>query len=433
MRKFGCVTLGCRLNQCESDALIGQFLEQGFTLVEDGKNALDVYIINTCAVTARGEQKSRQAVSRAQREHPEALIIVTGCAIEENQEQFPRGAKVLFVDNNRKHALVAIALQALNAQHGSALETPLAAVDPDRFAYSPARSPRHTRAGLKVQDGCDNRCTYCIVPRVRGKAQSRPLADCCRAARELLALGYREIVLTGVNLQQYRDPESGAGLDALITQLLDLEGDYRLRLSSLEAEAGGMAARIARLFGHERLCSNLHLCLQSGSDRILAAMGRRYRAGDCLELCTALRGRERFFTITADIIVGFPGEDDQDFADTLALVRQASITHVHAFPFSARTGCPAGDLTPKLSKTEMRERMRELRRAADQNRAAFLQSLIGAKERVLIEKITPDGSASGYGRLYIPITLRGGRFAHNTFADCTIIGHTETGLDADPL
>ena len=507
-RKLGIITLGCRLNQHESDSLTGKFLQQGFSLEENpGKSdsPVQVCIVNTCAVTARGEQKSRQALARIRKQHPEAIIIVTGCAVENNQEQFQKDDKIFFVDNDRKHAIAEIAERALAAaQPGESSperapgHTPELA--PNRFAFAPAASVLHTRASLKVEDGCDNECAYCIVPRVRGKAQSRPIGDCLEAARALLAKGYHEIVITGVNIQQYRDPASAEGLDMLMRALLNLEGDFRLRLSSIEPECEheniswtqntihrapplaqpawlpprkvsgddgppppdmetprqNAGDALTRLFDHERLCPHLHLCVQSGSDRVLARMRRRYRAEDIVRLCAGLRQTEnphtasrggipgaakfparRLFNLTADIIVGFPGESDADFADTLDIVRECGFTHAHAFPFSPRPGSPAAEFSDRLSKDTVSKRMQALRRLVQENRNTFLHSLIGIQEKVLIEKIHADGSASGYGRLYVPVRIPASPdhpMRVNTFVDCEAAGlePERNGLIARP-
>jgi len=434
-RKLGFITLGCRLNQSESDALIGKFIQQGFSLAEDDTDPLHVCVLNTCAVTARGEQKSRQALARIRKRHPGALIIVTGCAAEHDQAQFPQLENVIFVDTDRKHAIMEIAERALAEQGQEKLRAGIApagiapdrsdfapmGIAPDRFAFAPAAKSLHTRAALKIEDGCDNRCSYCIVPALRGKAQSRPFAECVDAACELIALGYHEIVVTGVNIQQYRDPASGKGLEPLVRALLALEGEYRLRLSSIEPEEA--TESLAGLFRHERLSPHLHLCLQSGADRVLALMRRKYRTSDFTALCCALRETRPLFNLTADIIVGFPGESDQDFADTLALVRACGFTHAHIFPFSPRAGCDAAELPDRPSKETVSERIMELRRLVHEIRYTFLQSLIGKEERVLVEKIHADGSAGGYGRLYIPIRVQatnGRSMGVNDFVDCIV-------------
>jgi threonylcarbamoyladenosine tRNA methylthiotransferase MtaB len=426
--KFGCFTLGCRLNQCESDALIGEFIRQGYAFTRDESEPLRVCILNTCAVTARGEQKSRQALTRMRKKHPDALILVTGCAVEHNRRQFLHDKKMIFIGNDRKHALAGIAAHALRDFEDA--ENFSTQITPDRFAYAPADPHLHTRASLKVEDGCDNECSYCIVPGVRGKAISLPIPACLEKARALLRLGYKEIVLTGVNLQQYRDPDSGEGLVPLARALLALEGEFRLRLSSIEPDEN--TQEVVRLFAgadaDEKLPLHLHLCLQSGSDRILSLMRRRYRARDFSALAAALREGARRFNLTADVIVGFPGESDEDFADTLALARECGLSHAHIFPYSPRPGCASAALPDQPSKECVRMRILELRRVVQENRKAFLLSLIGVEEKILVEKAHPGGGVSGYGRLYIPVRIPTAR-AVNSFVDCAVTGLANDGRD----
>ena len=398
-RKAAFVTLGCRINQHETDSIAGEFSAAGFSIVEHDVPGADVCVINTCTVTGKGEQKSRQAVARMRRLHPQALLMITGCAVERNAAAFAAREGVLLVDQDRKHAIARLVIERLAA--GPELPLPdFENVQRNRFGFTPPAVSLHTRATLKVQDGCDNRCTYCIVPLVRGAAVSRPAGDCLEAARQLITLGYREIVITGVNLQQY----SSGGLDlaALVTLLLDLPGDARFRLSSIEPDE--RSPKIAGLFAHPRLCPHLHLCLQSGSDRTLVRMGRHYSRGLFLDIVRELRKNDPLFNLTGDVIVGYPGETDEDFADTLATLREARLTHAHTFQFSPREGTAAAGLGEQVPARTMQGRSEAVRALVRETRALYLAAFQGQTEQLLVERTDPARqTARGYGEHYIPI------------------------------
>jgi threonylcarbamoyladenosine tRNA methylthiotransferase MtaB len=400
-RKVALITLGCRLNQYETDSLAGDFAAAGFSIIDKDTPGADVCVINTCTVTGRGEQKSRQAVARVRRQHPEALIMLTGCAVERNAEAFASTEGVILVDQDKKHAIVRLALIALDAKNKDPASSQ-SMIKADRFGFTPPAVSLHTRATLKVQDGCDNQCSYCIVPSVRGKAKSRPLEDCLSAARQLVALGYHEIVLTGVNLQQYA--HAGYELTDLVQALLALPESFRLRLSSIEPDE--TSPRIISLFENPRLCPHLHLCLQSGSDRTLLRMGRRYTSAMFLDLIGRLREIDPLFNITGDVIVGYPGETVQDFEETLATLKQAALTHAHTFQFSPREGTKAFLLGEQIPAPEMRRRSEGVRALVAENRARYLVSMQDQNQTILVERAdVPNHTVRGYGQHFIPITL----------------------------
>lgn len=430
-RKAAFITLGCRLNQYETDSIAGQFAAAGFSIIDHDTPGADVCVINTCTVTGRGEQKSRQAVARMRRLHPDALIIITGCALERDASAFAATSGTLLVNQDSKHAIAQLALRELaNRPTAELIDCPSLLVTdcrPDRFDFTPPAISLHTRATLKVQDGCDNHCTYCIVPTVRGSAKSRPVSECLDAARELIALGYREIVITGVNLQQYN--ADGLDLPGLVRAFLSLPGVIRWRLSSIEPDDTTPA--IIGLFDNPRLCPHLHLCLQSGSDRTLKRMGRRYTTSMFLDIVHQLRRIDPLFNITGDVIVGYPGERDEDFEETLSTLREARLTHVHTFQFSPREGTPAASLEDRIPKQIVQQRSEAVRSLTTRTRSAYLAGFMGKKENVLVEKINQqDRTLRGYGEHYVAITMtvpaRLSIPEVNTILPCLVTG-TSTG------
>lgn len=399
-RKAAFMTLGCRINQYETDSLAGEFSAAGFSIIDHNNPGADVCVINTCSVTGRGEQKSRQAVARMRRLHPEALLIITGCAVERNASAFAAQPGILLVDQDRKHAIARLAIERLAAGSTSSLPN-LESIPRDRFNFSPPAVSLHTRASLKVQDGCNNHCSYCIIPQVRGAAISRPAADCLEAAQQLIQLGYREIVISGVNLQQYSS--GGLTLTDLVKRLLELPGTTRFRISSIEPDEQSFG--IVELFAHPRLCPHLHLCLQSGSDTILAQMGRHYTRSLFLEIVQKLRESDPLFNISADVIVGYPGELDENFTATLDAIRAARLSHAHTFQFSAREGTRAADLDGQVPLRIMQERSEAVRALVATIRAQYLTMFQGKSEELLVERVDPiRQTAQGYGQHYLPIT-----------------------------
>ncbi len=426
-RKAAFVTLGCRLNQYETDSIAGELAAAGFAIIEQDTPGADLCVINTCSVTGRGEQKSRQAVARMRRLHPDALIIITGCALERDATAFAAASGVLLVDQDSKHGIARLALRELESRSnpGVVRDTAPACIDlqRDRFAFRPPAVSLHTRATLKVQDGCDNHCTYCIVPAVRGSARSRPAGDCLTAARELIALGYHEIVITGVNLQQYT--RDGLDLPWLVRELLAIPGEVRWRLSSIEPDDTTPA--IVGLFDNPRLCPHLHLCLQSGSDRTLKRMGRRYTAGMFLDIVRELRRIDPLFNVTGDVIVGYPGETENDFDETMATLEEARLTHIHTFQFSPREGTPAAVMDDRVPKPEMQRRSEAVRNLTARTRTSYLETLLGQRETILVEKVdTGERTIRGYGEHYIPITMtfppQVALPEANTFVPCLVSG-----------
>jgi threonylcarbamoyladenosine tRNA methylthiotransferase MtaB len=397
--------LGCRLNIAESDALAARFAAAGYRVV-DHAGAADVVVVNTCTVTGQADRKSRNAVYRAAR-GPEArgprqeqrpLVVATGCYVTAQGGVTCDLPGVDYaVDNDRKSGIF-----DLVAAHFAGEVVDPAALPADPFGYRPGAQPLHTRATIKIQDGCDNFCTFCIIPAVRGRARSRPAGDILHEARRLLNEGHRELVLTGVNIGRYQ--WDGWNFSRLLEALLDLPGDYRVRVSSLEPDP--LDDRFVDLTGHERLCPHLHLCLQSGSDRVLLRMRREYDVDAYLDLVDRIRGVWRRRGVpahfTTDIMVGFPGETGDDFARTVAVCEAVDFGHIHTFRYSPRAGTRAARLSGAVPEPVKAERSAAIRALATAGRRRLAQGLIGHRQRVLVEQV--DGTAAtGYGESYVRI------------------------------
>jgi threonylcarbamoyladenosine tRNA methylthiotransferase MtaB len=434
-RRIAFQTLGCKLNQYETDAIAEEFIEAGYRVVPFADDA-DVYVINTCTVTNRADRKSRNLLSRTLRSDTgtEAgmrggapLVVLTGCYAEQHRDRLRREVaqplgdaeeegRLLVVGNPRKaHIpdLVAARLQG---------EVPDPdALPPDLFGFHGSER-FHTRTSVKIQDGCDNFCSFCIVPRVRGRAVSRPAREVINAASAHIADGMREIVLTGVNMSRYLDegPDGTIDFSALLEKLLALPGEFRLRISSLEPD--NFDDRFYALLEHPKMAPHLHLCLQSGSDRILAAMRRRYDTAGFRDIVERVRRRMPDFNFTTDIVVGFPGEEEPDFIASLEMAREIGFSHIHTFPFSLRAGTRAAHMPAQLAESVKRERAGRIREVSDENKRRYRAALIGREEHVLIERPDASHDASGrirphgYGGRYVPVHISGapdGRLRRN--------------------
>lgn len=401
-RTFALASLGCRANQEELEALRSQLLAQGAREVPYPGPA-DVVIVNTCAVTASAQAQSRQAVRRAARGGPSRLIV-TGCGAQLAPAQFAALPGVSGVVGNRGKAGIVTALGAAGRAPGSGVAVDWTE-DASVTAFLPRRgsaAPLRTRALLKVQDGCDATCAYCIVPRLRGRPVSRDPAEVLAEAERLAAGGVREIVLTGVNLGLYG--RGGLGLAGLLERLEGLPAGVRLRLSSLEPMTVE-GAFLERFAASARICAHLHLPLQSGDDGVLARMGRPYDAAGFAALVARITHARPRLGLGVDVIAGFPGETEAAFAATLALLEALPITYLHAFAYSPRPGTPAADMPDPVPAPLRRARVRALRELDARLRRRFRERLRGTRATVLVERLR-DGEFEGVSGEYVRVRGR---------------------------
>ena len=284
------------------------------------------------------------------------------------------------------------------------------------FDFSPAEKSFHTRSFIKINDGCNNFCSYCIVPHVRGRAVSRPVRSIIDNISKLAEIGYKEVVLTGVNISCYDYEDTD--FESLVEKILDIPGNFRIRISSLEPE--GFGEKLVTLFNHPKLCHHLHLCLQSGSDYVLEKMGRVYKLAEYIKIIDQIKNKYPDFNLTTDIIVGFPGETKKDFQETCKVVTNIGFSHIHTFKFSIRKGTDAEHLPGQVPEKIKNERSEKIREISDANKLTYRKSLIKKTQHVLVERINPEGLARGYGEHYVPVKFNSTNCDRNTFVNARI-------------
>jgi threonylcarbamoyladenosine tRNA methylthiotransferase MtaB len=391
------VTLGCKVNQYETQYVREMLEGAGYVAAPEGQPA-DLCVVNTCTVTGEGDAKGRQLVRRLHQHNPGAAIVVMGCYATRDPGAVSRlpGVTAVVTDKGR-------------------LVDELRPFGVTAAPAGIARFDDHQRAFVKVQDGCLLNCSYCIIPSVRPTVRSRPAEEIADEIGRLVAAGYHEAVLTGIHLGHYgidlsrgRPKAEWVRLWHLLERLDRLPSDFRLRLSSLEAaEARDDLVRV--LADRPRVCPHLHLCLQSGSDRVLAAMKRRYRSGGFLERCRRIRQALDNPAFTTDVIVGFPGETDADFEATCRVVREVGFAKVHVFSYSPREGTPAATRTDAVPPAVIRERRLHLQALEAESGAAYARSLIGRQLDVLVESADPQrpGFVRGTACRAVTVAFRG--------------------------
>ncbi|MBE9519205.1 MAG: tRNA (N(6)-L-threonylcarbamoyladenosine(37)-C(2))-methylthiotransferase MtaB [Bacteroidetes bacterium] len=408
MKKVSFKTLGCRLNQYETDALVTRFHQAGYQVVDYATPA-DITVINTCTVTNQSDQKSRNTINQAARKNPAGLMVVTGCMANNHKEQLEANEKITYVvDNERKSQIVSL----VDAHFKGEVVHP-DSYSGDIFGFETVDKSLHTRTSIKVQDGCDNFCTYCIVPSVRGRAVSRPLEEILENIRRVVDNGFKEIVITGVNIGRYDFEQYN--LERALEKMVELPGDFRIRISSMEPD--GFGPEFYKIFQHPKMAPHLHLCIQSGSDPILKKMRRMYTTRSFMDIVENFRKEISDFNFTTDVIVGFPGESETDFAETARVVKEALFSHVHTFRYSRRKGTRADRLEEQLEERIKAERSEVIRQISEENRLHYMDSMIGKTQRVLIEKVSDKGMAQGYGEHYLPVQFSTADSTKNVFQD----------------
>ena len=411
-------TLGCKVNRYESNEMAVLLKREGWEIVPHTE-AADVYVVNSCTVTAESSRKSGQAARRLRRAHPGALIVLAGCYAQAfTDEALAQTDADLAIGNNNASALPALLREALAGRENRAAVAPHARHD----AYSGGAVSEfegRTRAFIKIQDGCDRRCSYCVIPAARGFSRSKPLQQIRSELEGVAANGYKEAVFVGINLSAY-GRDLGADLADALQLAQETPGIARIRLGSLEPDHI-TDALIARLAEMDKLCPQFHLSLQSGSDAVLRRMNRHYTAAEYRELCEKLRAAFPALSLTTDMIAGFPGETEAEFEESLRFARELGFMKIHVFPYSPRAGTPAAARPDQIDGAVKTDRCARLQETADALRRAYLASLAGRTEAVLFE--TPkNGFQTGYTAAYAPVRVRSDRRLTGEILPVTIAG-----------
>ena len=370
-------TQGCKLNQADSETLARGFSEAGYRVVGPAEPA-DIYIINTCTVTHVADSKARQALRAASDKNPGALVVATGCYAQRAPQELTQVRGVgLVAGNAEKHRLVEMVLAARGDQ-------PVACAVGEEPQILVDRGILRTRAMVKIQEGCNQVCAYCIVPKVRGRERSIPPEVLLLQVQQRVAEGYKEVVLTGTQLGSYGFDLAGADLKGLIDLLLRESGIQRLRVSSLQPQE--ITGELLALWDDPRLCPHFHMPLQSGSDPVLDRMRRRYTSARYAEAVGAIRSSVPGVSITADVIVGFLGEESEHFKQSLSFAREMEFASMHVFPYSVRPGTSAAYMGPPVGEGEKRLRMDQMLALAQEQAASFRQRSLGSTRPVLWER-----------------------------------------------
>ena len=396
------ITLGCKVNQFETELMEGLFKQKDYKVVPNDEKA-DIYVINTCSVTSFADKKSRQLIRRSARLNENAVIAVTGCYAQAASDKVAEitGVKVVLGTNNR-HQIVDFVEAAMNdGEIHNGVTDIMKARD---FEDIPMLEvPARTRAFLKIQEGCTNFCSYCIIPFTRGPVRSRKLASVKSEAEKFLSMGFKEIVFTGIHLGAYgRDFHDGTTLADAARTVLELDGLQRLRLGSLESiELSEELLTMVR--ENPKFSHHLHLPLQAGSDYVLKRMNRHYNREEFRKLIENVKNAIPGVAISTDIIVGFPGETEEMFAESLDYIRSLGFSRVHVFPYSPREGTPAASMPDQIPDNIKKERVHRLQQVAEEMTRAFHEQYLGTKQKVLWETRTKgvtDGVTDTYIRIY---------------------------------
>lgn len=412
-------TLGCKVNQYETEAIKAAFVSRGDIIVGENETA-DVYIINTCTVTNIADRKSRQYIRRMKSKNPKAMIVATGCYAQVEPEEVSKLSEVdLVVGNGKKSLICGLVYERLKQCKDEPAEKTYVLPRTELTCYEDmglvvSSESGMNRAYIKIEEGCDRFCSYCLIPFARGTVRSRPLEEIIEEVKLVIENGYREIVLTGINMALYGTEEGFvqdeskmkngiSPLEVLLKRLASIEGNFRIRLSSLEPTVVAVED-VARIIKHDKLCRHLHLSVQSGSTSILQAMNRKYTSSDYLDIVKAIREYDPLYGITTDIIVGFPGETEEDFKQTLEIVRKSEFGRVHIFRYSPRKGTVAAKMDNLVSGGIKNERAERLAKVAEETAKDFYKKNFGIPHIAIVEERIGKfltGYTDNYIKVYI--------------------------------
>ena len=402
MMKFNILTLGCKVNQYESQAMREELIRHGYQPSEDREHA-DITIINSCTVTSVSDAKNRKLIHRIRRENPGGVIVLTGCMPQAFPEEMEKLTECDIILGNRDRAALIPALERFFSERRLTIDIPAHLNQDAHFEPMTVSSfSEHTRAFIKIEDGCNRFCSYCIIPYARGRVRSKPLTELKTEIEGLAAHGYREVVLVGINLSAYGQGEDFDLADA-VEAACAVAGIDRVRLGSLEPEQM-TEPLISRLAAQPKFCPQFHLSLQSGCDRTLRDMNRHYDSAEYREIVRRLRKAFDNSSMTTDVMVGFAGETEEDFAASLAFVQSVGFAKVHVFPYSQRKGTRAAGAPDQVAPQEKERRAKIMGEMTEQSRRQFLKTQVGRTEEVLIERLR-RGYLEGYTKNYTPVHI----------------------------
>ena len=395
-------TLGCKVNQYESEAMAEQLIKNGYEIVSHTEKA-DVFIVNSCTVTASGDQKTRQAVRRFKKNNPDSCVVLTGCMPQAYPENSKKLLEADIVIGNKNNDSLIFVLDEFFAKKERLVNIELHESGDNFRGTLITDFQNRTRAFLKIQDGCNRFCTYCIIPTSRGRSRSKPLEDIQKELNSIAEKGYKEVVLVGINLSSY-GKDIGEKFTDAVKLACNTKGIERVRLGSLEPDhiTDEVIEELASL---PNFCPQFHISLQSGCDNTLKRMNRHYTAEEYYQLCKKLRSTFEDATITTDIMVGFSLETEEDFKESLDFAKKIAFEKVHVFPYSVRTGTRAEKL-PQLEKKVKEERAKIMAETCDEIRRNYLNSQIGKTVDVLVETTNKNGLYEGYTKNYTPVLVK---------------------------
>lgn len=429
--KVAFTTLGCKVNQFETEVMEGLFKEKKYEIV-NFEEVANVYVINTCSVTHLGEKKSRQLIRRAIKNNNKAIVAVVGCYSQVAADEIAKIEGVSLIVGTKERKNIVTLVETVLKEH-QPLQVVEDVMDYHEFEDIPLlNNPDRTRAFLKIQDGCSNFCTYCIIPYTRGPLKSRKLDSILSEAEKLLESGFKEIVLTGIHLGAYgKDLADEIALVDVVKALLDNEKLTRLRLGSLESIE--LDQEILEIMNQDqRLCRQLHLPLQSGSDKILKKMNRNYTTAEFKALIDNIYAKVPGVAITTDVIVGFPGENSTDFNEAVEFIKNMNFSKIHIFPYSKRKNTPAANYAEQVSEEEKKKRSVYLKEISDMANAKYRNKMLNTTVEILVENITPD-YAEGLASNYVKVYCENNNFQKDNFYKLKIIKLYKDGVWAEKI
>lgn len=411
-------TLGCKVNYCETEKLKAEFKEAGFKVVNSTVNKVDVFVLNSCAVTAKSEAKARQILSKAKNKYKKSIIVLTGCCASIKRQADSQFNNVdIIVPNNKKHELVSIVKQYITARN-------LNKIQPNQAERSTETKTR-TRAFLKIQDGCNRYCSYCIIPYARPTVSSKLLAEIEQNILKIVANGYKEVVFVGINLLLFGQDTNNNLLD-VVEIAAKQEKLKRIRFGSLEPEVL-TPELIQKLAQQTKFCPHFHISLQSGADKTLKAMNRHYTTKEYNTLIELIKSHFKNAAITTDVIVGFPGETEEDLKESLNFVHSQKFSKIHVFPYSIRSGTKAATMPNQVNNAAKLIRTKLMLKLADAAQIEFNNSLLGTKQTVLFEGNAKTKFYYGHAPNYVKVCVRSQKNITNQILDVKIISADKNG------